>query len=64
MRTLWEKLKRFCKINLGFFRFIICYLVLSSSCTMTSKEELKQASNHIDLEKLSVNPENFILINY
>jgi hypothetical protein len=26
---------------------------------MKSKEELNQASNHIDLEKLSVNPENF-----
>ena len=43
-----------------FSRFVICSLVLFSSCTMKSKEELNQASNHIDLEKLSVNPENFI----
>ena len=47
-----------------FSRFVICYLVLFSSFTMKSKEELNQASNHIDLEKLSVNPENFISINY
>jgi len=47
-----------------FSRFVISYLVLLFSCTMKSKEELNQASNHIDLEKLSVNPENFISINY
>ena len=47
-----------------FLRFVICYLVLFSSFTMKSKEELNKVSNHIDIEKLSVNPENFIAINY
>ena len=47
-----------------FSRFVIRYLVLFSSFTMKSKEELNQASNHVELEKLSVNPENFFAINY
>ena len=42
-----------------FPRFVICYLVLLSSCTMKSKEELNQASSYVDLEKLFLDWRNF-----
>ena len=46
-----------------FSRFVICYLVLFFSFTMKSKEELNQACNHIDSEKLLANSINFNFMN-
>ena len=40
-------------------RFVICFLVLSSSCTMKSKEEFNQVSSYVDLEKLFLDWRNF-----
>ena len=42
-----------------FSRFVICYLVLLSPCTMNSKEKLNQASSYVDLEKLFLDWRNF-----
>ena len=42
-----------------FSRFVICFLVLSSSCTMKSKEEFNQVSSYVDLEKLFLDWRNF-----